>query len=49
MAETRAIGIRIKIEDIAKIKERAQRKGYTFNQWMNWAIRQGLRSHKGKV
>ena len=46
--DSRVIGVRIKDETIAKIIERASRKGWTFNRWMNWAIIQGLRSHKRK-
>jgi len=43
---SRAIGVRIKNEDIAAIEQRANRKGWSFNKWVNRAIVQGLRSHK---
>ncbi len=46
--DSRAIGVRIKNEDISAIEQRANRRGWTFNKWMNWAIRIGLRSHKGR-
>jgi predicted DNA binding CopG/RHH family protein len=48
MVESKARGIRLKSESIERIKERAQRRGWTFNRWINWAIAEGLRSHKRK-
>ena len=41
-------GIRISNKDYERIMERAARKGWTFNRWMNYAIKEGLRSHKSK-
>ncbi len=48
MAESRAIGIRVSLDKIELINKRASRKGWTFNRWINWAIIQGLRSHKSR-
>jgi len=45
---SRAVGIRVKKDIIESIKIRAGRRGWTFNKWTNWAIVQGLRSHKAK-
>ena len=44
--DSRAIGVRIKTEDIVAIGQRAKRRGWSFNRWVNWAISIGLRSHK---
>jgi len=41
-------GVRVLDKDYAQIMEKATRKGWTFNRWMNWAISIGLRSHKKK-
>ena len=46
--DSKVRGVRISNQLIAAIEQRANRKGWSFNRWMNWAIRQGLRSHKGK-
>jgi len=36
-------------DDIADwINQRAKRRGWSINKWLNWAIRLGLRSHGGK-
>jgi len=45
---TKAIGIRIKTEVIDRVMQRANRKGWSFNKWVNWAISIGLRSHSKK-
>uniref|UniRef100_A0A6M3LEA2 Uncharacterized protein n=1 Tax=viral metagenome TaxID=1070528 RepID=A0A6M3LEA2_9ZZZZ len=42
---SRAIGVRIKNEVITAIEQRAKRRGWSFNKWMNWAVVQGLRKH----
>ena len=44
--DSRAIGVRIKNDDIATIEKRAKRRGWSFNKWMNWAVTAGLRSHR---
>lgn len=49
MTETRARGIRIDIEDIDRIMKRARRRGISFNAWVNWAVKQGLRSHRKEI
>jgi predicted DNA binding CopG/RHH family protein len=41
-------GVRISNLQISMIEQRANRKGWTFNKWMNWAIEQGLRPHRAK-
>jgi len=46
MEKSKAIGIRINTYE--EIKKRADRKGWTFNKWVNYAIGLGLRSHKKK-
>ena len=43
-----ARGIRLSDKDYELIKYRADHKGWTFNRWINWAIKNGLRSHKRK-
>lgn len=43
---TRAKGIRLPEEIIELIQKRAAHKGWSFNKWINWAVRNGLRSHK---
>ena len=43
-----ARGIRLPDENYALIMDRANRRGWTFNRWINWAIVNGLRSHKKK-
>ncbi len=45
MVESKAIGIRVRIDTLENVKKRALRKGWSFNKWMNWAIAQGLRKH----
>ena len=36
-------------DDIADwIKQRAKRRGWSVNKWLNWAVRQALRSHSKK-
>jgi len=40
-------GVRIKNDAISAIEQRAKRRKWTFNRWMNWAISVGLRSHRG--
>ncbi len=40
--------VRVKNGTIAQIMNRADRRGWTFNKWMNWAILQGLRKHTKK-
>jgi len=48
MEKSKAIGIRIKTDTLEGIRKRADRKGWTFNRWVNYAIGLGLRSHKKK-
>ena len=45
---TQARGIRVPTDVIEPIKKRAARRKMSFNQWINWAIKQGLRSHTKK-
>jgi len=40
-----ARGVRIKNDVVAAIEQRANRRKISFNSWMNWAIKIGLRSH----
>ena len=47
--DSRVIGVRIKNQTITAIEQRANRKGWTFNKWMNWAISIGLRKHTKKT
>lgn len=50
MANKRTVarGIRIS-EDLEEwIGQRAARRRWSFNRWINWAILQGLRSHKSR-
>jgi len=42
---SRVRGVRLLNKDYHMIMERADRRGWTFNKWMNWAIKQGLRKH----
>ena len=46
--DSKAIGVRVKTETIERVMERANRRGWTFNRWVNYAIELGLRSHKRK-
>ena len=46
--DSKAIGVRVTIDDYERIMKKATRKGWTFNRWMNYAIKEGLRSHQGK-
>lgn len=46
--DTRAIGIRLPLDVIERIQERAAKRGISFNQWINWAINNGLRPHRRK-
>ncbi len=46
--DSRVIGVRLTNPLIERIMARATRKGWTFNRWMNWAVLQGLRSHRRK-
>jgi len=46
--DTRAIGVRITNELFEQIMQRANRKGWTFNKWMNQAALDSIRSHKKK-
>ena len=43
-----AIWVRINNEAIVEIRIRANRRGWSFNRWMNWAIQEGLRKHTKK-
>ncbi len=38
-------GVRVLDKDIKQIMGKANRRGWTFNRWMNWAVAQGLRKH----
>ena len=42
---SRVRGVRLLDKNYELIMERANRKGLTFNRWMNWAISIGLRKH----
>ena len=46
--DTVIIAIRIKKALLDKVKERVAQKKVSRNSWVNWAITQGLRSHKKK-
>lgn len=46
--DTKVRGVRIKNDTISAIEQRANRRGWTFNRWMNWAIGIGLRVIRGK-
>ena len=48
MRDSRVIGVRIKLSTIEQIMRRANRRGWTFNHWMNWTIQQGIRPHVRK-
>ena len=43
---TKAIGIRVPVILLEQINRRALRRGVSFNKWVNWALEQGIRSHK---
>ena len=45
---SKAIGVRINIDTLEGIKKRANRKGWSRNRWINYAVGLGLRSHKKK-
>ena len=47
--DSKVRGVRVLNQDYEQIMERANRKKWTFNRWMNWAIEQGLRSHLKKA
>ena len=38
-------GVRVLDRDYELAMKKASRKGWTFNRWVNWAIRLGLRNH----
>ena len=48
--KTVARGIRIPESDMIEIQGRIakKKKKMSFNQWINWAVKNGLRSHKGR-
>ena len=46
--KSKAIGIRVETEKLKLIRQRAIKKGWSFNRWVNWATNLGLRSHKKK-
>lgn len=46
---TTIVSARIPDKVLTQIKERISRKGKTLNEWLNWAIKQGLRPHKKKA
>jgi len=45
---SRVRGVRIPDEVIDLIKQRAARRGWTFNKWMNYVVYLGLREHRRK-
>ena len=45
---SRVRGVRVLDQDYEKIIGRANRKGWTYNRWMNYAVQVALRSHKPK-
>jgi len=46
--DTTVISARIPDKTLALIKERISKKDKTLNAWINWAIKEGLRSHTKK-
>ena len=42
---SRVIGVRLDNTIIEQVLHRAARRGWTYNRWMNWAVKQGLRKH----
>ena len=48
MRNSKAIGIRVNEDTLELVKIRADRRGWTRNKWVNWAVLQGLRSHRAK-
>lgn len=46
--DSTAIGVRIDNEVISEIRQKASRRGLTFNRWINLAIKEGLRKHTKK-
>jgi predicted DNA binding CopG/RHH family protein len=42
---SKSIGVRLELGDIEVIKQRAARRGWSFNKWINWAVDNGLRKH----
>jgi len=45
---TTTVSARIPDKALVQIKERIARRNKTLNAWINWAILNGLRSHKKK-
>ena len=43
---SKAVGVRVKTEVIDRVMQRANRKGWTFNKWVNYALDQSLRPHR---
>lgn len=46
---TSIIATRIKDEIITEVRQRATRRGLTINAWLNWAVKNGLRSHERRT
>ena len=44
--DSKVRGVRVLDRDYKEIMERANRRGLTFNRWMNYAIRIALRKHR---
>ena len=47
--DTEILTARVKKPLVEILNQRAKRRGITINGWLNWAIRQGIRSHKRKL
>ena len=43
---TTIVSARIPDKILSQVKDRLSRNGKTLNEWLNWAIKQGLRSHR---
>jgi len=47
--DTEIVAIRIKKKLLAQVAQRVTNKKVSRNSWVNWAVTQGLRSHKRKL
>lgn len=45
---TTVIAARVPNRVIAEIMKRLEKRKMTLNAWINWAVRQGVRSHERK-
>jgi len=46
---TKIISARVSDDKVELITQKANKRRITINAWINWAIKNGLRSHKRKV